>query len=218
MCPIDDPHTDTLACALGRVDDVIIGKVKSISAATSPSRAADGQLLDVCNGPVQIGIDIEITVVSSLKSAVSGEATVRVGPGQLEKYVPMPLLVDGELQWFGKSEFGGPLTPGEEIGFLVHKIDGYLTILDNPLFFTNDGVVEVQKQTGLCSPHGFEQANGLRLIDVFATTAAECTVEEPAVELWIPTCMKDVERPEGCILDIECGLGRVCKDGECQEP
>lgn len=212
--------SSTLECALAQVDEVLIGRVVAVRGYTSPSArptATGYDLTEEC-AQVKMALELDMLVLQSLKAGLTGTVTVRIGPTQLDYYAPMPIGVnrDGAVQWVGSSPYGSRIEVGAEIGVLLTQVGLVWTILTEPMFYLESGLVRVQHMRE-CAKDGLLAADGqpVAVLKAAIETGSDCQAYRGNdYGLWLPLCLGDGSTG-GCVLDTDCQAGMVCQNGRC---
>jgi hypothetical protein len=122
---------------------------------------------------VNPAIELDIVIDRSLRGAIEGSASVRLGQQQVEGLRPLPYKDEnGGLAWLNfEAEPGDPLVPGTKLGMAVHYVEefGVWSAMGELMFGTdNDLVIFQEVYRGYREPQPADLA-GLALDDFFAT-------------------------------------------------
>ena len=176
-CELEDPLD---ACVWAQATDaLVIGTVNGVYPLKSPSVLAssgqEGVLLEECEGVVNIGLSIEVTVEQVLRGEAiqAGETVVvKVGFGQVDGWNPQPLQeMNDDLVWQGASEkkIHEGMTLG--MGIHYHAEEEIWSLMGEPLFSFDDNGLYFQSGALACRvpPQDWD---GMNVSDLSAAVAA----------------------------------------------
>ena len=192
---------ETLACALEQVDEVLLGRITAVRGYTSLAARTTvfGYYLTEQCARVKMALELDMVVLKSFKTGLSGPITVRIGPTQLDYYAPTPVGIncDGIVQWVGTSPYGSEFRVGAEVGVLLTRIGSgshsVWTVLSDPMFYIENGCIRVQRMRE-CSKHGLLEAEGkpLSFIQAAIDSPPNCQAyRSKHFGFWSPICLND---------------------------
>lgn len=137
-------------------DAVVVGTVENLEPITSPVIMAhsdydNDELFDDCDGPVNAGLAIELTVDEVLLGEALQEGktvTVKIGFSQVQWWNPSPVVeMGGDLEWQSTSQdLGDELVEGMALGMGMrfHSDHDEWSLMGEPLFQISEEGLQFQ--------------------------------------------------------------------------